>query len=283
MFARIAVSTATYAIDRPYDYLVPEAYEAGIRPGFRVFVPFGKGNRVAEGIVLSVSQESAYPDCKEILRPADAEPLLTEDQLRLALFMRERYFCTVYDAVRVMLPAGLWFDKTGRQKARDKTREMVRLAIPAEDAAAFVEARRKKAPRQAEVMDLLCSFEVLSALDLMQFTGAGKATLKTLESQGQIEIYRQEVLRRPVGTQDEAAPLPVLNDEQANALSAIRKQMTAAGEGGVCLLSGVTGSGKTSVYAHLISQALSLGLGAVLLVRRPRGSSAQRAFRRRAL
>ena len=266
MFARIAVSTATYAIDRPYDYLVPEAYEAGIRPGFRVFVPFGKGNRVAEGIVLSVSQESAYPDCKEILRPADAEPLLTEDQLRLALFMRERYFCTVYDAVRVMLPAGLWFDKTGRQKARDKTREMVRLAIPAEDAAAFVEARRKKAPRQAEVMDLLCSFEVLSALDLMQFTGAGKATLKTLESQGQIEIYRQEVLLRPVGTQDEAAPLPVLNDEQANALSAIRKQMTAAGEGGVCLLSGVTGSGKTSVYAHLISQALSLGLGAVLLV-----------------
>ena len=266
MFAKIAVSPATYAIDKPYDYKIPEAYSNCVLPGSRVFVPFGKGNRVAEGIVLSVDEESAYPDCKEILRLADKEPLLTKDQLRLALFMRERYFCTVYDAVRVMLPAGLWFDKSGRQKARDKTREMVRLAIPAEDAAAFVDNKRKKAPRQAEVMDLLCSFEMLSALDLMQFTGAGKETLKSLANQGLIEIYRQEVLRRSVRVQECAVPLPILNDEQANALSAIRKQMTTDGQSGVCLLSGVTGSGKTSVYAHLIAQMLSEGQGAILLV-----------------
>ena len=63
--------------------------------------------------------------------------------------MRERYFCTVYDAVRVMLPAGLWFDRTGRQRTRDKTREMVRLAIPTDEAAAFVEAKRTKAPKPA--------------------------------------------------------------------------------------------------------------------------------------
>ena len=69
MFARIAVSAATYAIDRPYDYRIPEELQLKVQPGVRVFVPFGKGNRVTEGIVLSLSQESSYPDCKEILRP----------------------------------------------------------------------------------------------------------------------------------------------------------------------------------------------------------------------
>ena len=266
MIAKIAVSPATYAIDKPYDYLIPAEYENRILPGCRVFVPFGKGNRVAEGIVLSVTDESAYPECKEILRLADSEPLLGRDQLRLALFMRERYFCTVYDAVKVMLPAGLWFDRTGRQKTRDKTREMVRLSVPTEDAMAFVEARRRKAPKQAEVMDLLCSFEVLSALDLRQFTGAGRATLKSLAAQNVIEIYQQEVLRRPTQSSGETTPLPVLNPEQAAALNAILKEQGTGSRPGVSLLAGVTGSGKTSIYAHLIDRTLAVGKSAILLV-----------------
>ena len=266
MIAKIAVSAATYAIDKPYDYQIPEEYEARICPGCRVFVPFGKGNRVSEGIVLSLADESDYPECKDILRPADDEPLLSREQLKLALFMRERYFCKVYDAARVMLPAGLWFDKSGRQKARDKTREMVRLAIPAEDAMAFVEAKRRKAPKQAEVMDLLCSFEVLSSLDLVQFTGTGRATLKALAEQNLVEIFYQEVLRRPMECPEEAVPLPTLNAEQTAALDSIVKQKMDTGSGGVCLLSGVTGSGKTSVYAHLISRTLYAERSAIFLV-----------------
>ena len=266
MFARIAVSAATYAIDRPYDYRVPEALQSAVQPGVRVFVPFGKGNRVTEGVVLSLAEESAYPDCKEILRAADSEPLISREQLRLALFMRERYFCTVYDAVRVMLPAGLWFDRAGRQRTRDKTREMVRLAVATDEAAAFVEAKRTKAPKQAELVDLLCSFEVLSSLDLLQFTGAGRATLKTLEAKQIIELFQTEVLRRAAPDDAEALPLPKLNGEQNAALNVILKQMHSAEKGRVSLLSGVTGSGKTSIYAHLISQTLAEGRGAMLLV-----------------
>ena len=266
MFARIAVSAATYAIDRPYDYRIPEELQLKVQPGVRVFVPFGKGNRVTEGIVLSLSQESSYPDCKEILRAADPEPLINKEQLRLALFMRERYYCTVYDAVKVMLPAGLWFDRSGRRKTRDKTREMVRLIIPTDEAAAFVEARRSRAPKQAELVDLLCSFEVLSSLDLMQFTGAGKATLKALESKQIIELFQMEVLRRVTPGDIEVQPLPELNEEQHSALNMILTQKADAEKSGVSLLSGVTGSGKTSIYAHLISRTLAEGKGAMLLV-----------------
>lgn len=106
MIAKIAVSAATFAIDKPYSYYVPEGMI--LRPGVRVMVPFGRGNRLTEGIVLSV-EDGVQDGLKAVQRPLDEEPLLSEWMLRLGAFLRERYFCTYFDAVRVMLPAGLWF------------------------------------------------------------------------------------------------------------------------------------------------------------------------------
>ncbi len=106
MVAKIAVSAATFAIDKPYSYWVPEGM--ALQPGLRVMVPFGRGNRRCEGVVLSLEQGSA-DGLKAIERALDEEPLLNMTMLRLAGFMRERYFCTLYDAIRVMLPGGLWF------------------------------------------------------------------------------------------------------------------------------------------------------------------------------
>ena len=265
MFAQIAVSAATYAIDKPYDYRIPEDLHNRIRPGIRVFVPFGKGNRVTEGVVLSLSENCAYPECKDIIRAADLEPLISEAHLKLAYFMRERYYCTVYEAVRVLLPAGLWFDKSGRQKTHDKTREMVRLAIALEDAIAFIDEKRKKAPKQAEIVDLLCSFEVLASFDLLHFTGAGRSVLNTLAERGIVELYSQEVLRTPERHIGASVPLPVLNAEQREALEDIQRQQTDK-PAGVSLLSGVTGSGKTSIYAHLISEMLDESRGIIFMV-----------------
>ena len=106
MVAKIAVSAANFAIDKPYSYLVPE--EMALAPGQRVQVPFGRGNRRSEGIVLAV-EDGIQAGLKSVERCLDAQPILTENQLRLAAFLRDRYFCTFYDAVRAMLPAGLWF------------------------------------------------------------------------------------------------------------------------------------------------------------------------------
>ena len=106
MVAKIAVSAATFAIDKPYSYWVPEG--VSVKPGMRVTVPFGRGNRSCEGVVLSVEQ--GKPEgLKAIACVLDSEPVLSDRMLRLAGFMRERYFCTVYDAVRAMLPGGLNF------------------------------------------------------------------------------------------------------------------------------------------------------------------------------
>ena len=106
MIAKIAVSAANFAIDKPYSYRIPEGMAA--LPGQRVMLPFGRANKRSEGIVLTV-EAGDEGKLKPIERILDEQPLLTEHQLRLAAFLRERYFCTFYDAIRAMLPAGLWF------------------------------------------------------------------------------------------------------------------------------------------------------------------------------
>ena len=106
MIARIAVASAAFSFDKPYSYYIPEGM--ALQPGQRVMVPFGSGNVRTEGIVLSV-EDAAEEKLKAVEECLDESPVLTPEQLRLAAFMRERYFCTFFDAVRAMLPAGLWF------------------------------------------------------------------------------------------------------------------------------------------------------------------------------
>ena len=108
--AKVAVAKAVYAIDKPYDYLVPAELEERLRPGMRVLVPFSAGNRGSDGLVLSLyDAPSAGPSLKSIQAALDEEPVLDGHAIQLALWMRERYFCTVYDCVKAMLPAGLYF------------------------------------------------------------------------------------------------------------------------------------------------------------------------------
>ena len=86
--AKVAVAAATYAIDKPYDYLVPSGMELSV--GCRVTVPFGRGNRTAEGMVLQLRQEVPAKPLKAIRNLLDQEPVLTEKAIRLALWMRQR-------------------------------------------------------------------------------------------------------------------------------------------------------------------------------------------------
>ncbi|MCI8398789.1 MAG: primosomal protein N' [Oscillibacter sp.] len=106
---KVAVSAAPYSIDKPYDYLVPEELAEGAVPGVRVTVPFGRGNRLSEGMILALSQDWKTPGLKPISSVLDREPVLDGAGLALALWMRQRYFCTMFEAVKTILPAGLWY------------------------------------------------------------------------------------------------------------------------------------------------------------------------------
>lgn len=263
--AKLAVSTATYWIDKPYDYLIPEKLLGTVQPGMRVLVPFSRGNRRCEAIVLDLVPKSPYSELKAIDRVLDDKPVLTKEQLKLALWMHDRYFCTVYDAVKAILPAGLWFSADGKRKANDKTCEMLSLTAPAEDIFEIAQGKRRKAPQQAAILELLCQTGRVSASEVLSFTGASRQSLKALINAELVSSEHEEVFRRPDKWEGETLPLPILNDEQKTAfdgLSRLSDKNTAC----AALLYGVTGSGKTSVYIHLIDKTLKSGKAAILLV-----------------
>ena len=265
-FVKVAVSDVTFWVDRPYDYAVPQPLAERVAPGMRVTVPFTRGNRRAEGIVLSVSDHSDYESPKSILTLLDDAPVLTPEQIRLALWMRERFFCTVYEAVKAILPAGLWFSGNGKRKATDKQCEFVRLVVSGEEAAALAQQKASRAKMQSAVLRLMATVGEASVADLRAFTGASRPSIVSLVEEGVLEFAYKEVFRRPEYRRAETlCPLPELTEEQKQAFDAICSRMEN-GTPGAALLYGVTGSGKTSVYVHLISSVLQRGLNVIMLV-----------------
>lgn len=261
--ARIVVSGIPYSVDKPYDYLVPDSLTGVVVPGLRVIVPFGKGNRRHEGVVLAVKPEEEREKLKAIEKVLEEAPLITAEQIKLALWMRERFFCTVYDAFRAILPAGVWF-RDGVRRVNDKNEKYAVLAVPCEDAAEFAAAKRARSPRQADILSLLSQIEEASVPEILYFTGSSRAAVSALQKQGLITLESREVFRKPEVKLKEPVPI-VLNEEQQRAYDGLVGQL-AGGNASAALLYGVTGSGKTSVYIKLIEHVLEMGKTAILLV-----------------
>ncbi len=105
--AQVAVAETAYHFDKPYDYLVPEALADGARPGCRVLVPFGRGNRKRQGMILSLLSGGDTEKLKPVAEILDKQPVLGGEMLKLGLWLKEHTFCTLFDAYKAMLPAGI--------------------------------------------------------------------------------------------------------------------------------------------------------------------------------
>lgn len=263
--AKIAVSAAAYWLDKLYDYNIPAELESAAVPGARVTVPFGRGNRRSEGVVLSVSDASTVEGIKSLESVLDPEPVLSSEQLKLAVWMHDRFFCTVYDAVKAMLPAGMWFKADGQKKVGDKLEPFASLSVAAEDALIIADNKRRKAPQQAELLRTLASVGPVSSRELLAFTGASRPSLNALIGAELVEETQVEVFRRPARYEGEILSLPELNESQQAACAGLA-ELCDAKSAGAALLFGVTGSGKTAIYIHLIDKMLRAGKSAILLV-----------------
>ena len=263
--AKIAVSAATFHIDKPYDYRIPSEMLERALPGMRVMVPFGPVNRKSEGVILSRAQESGRKDLKAIDSLLDETPVLSEESLRLALWMSDRFFCTVFAALRVMLPTGMWFKDGGVQRLGDKTVSTAILNVDSFDAALLAKQKQTSAPRQAAVLALLSETGSITVKEICSITGASGSTVKSLEKSGILTIEVREVFRQPDISILES-PWPIaLNSEQSAVFEKLVPLLRSEGPE-AALLYGVTGSGKTLVYIKLIEEALALGKTAIVLV-----------------
>ena len=108
LLARVAVSSVPFAADKLYTYRIPDALAPEAASGKRVLIPFGRGNRRSEGFILDIVREEDKPAYKPIDAFLDDAPLLDSRDIRLVRWMKARYFCTYYDALKTLLPGGVW-------------------------------------------------------------------------------------------------------------------------------------------------------------------------------
>jgi len=253
--ARVIVDVA---LDREFDYRIPDALRGRLEPGTQVRVPFGR--RTTEGFVLGFREKSEFKELKAIIDCVQEEPLLTPSLLKMARWMADYYMAPIEQCIKTILP--------GAVRKRGASFKKQLFAIPGEEASreSALEALRSQAPKQAAALDILLSGEKMLVSDLVRAAKVTHGSLRALEKKGLLRITEGIQGRDPLAGQEFLRTKPLtLNEEQAQALEVI-EQGLEGNQLKVVLLHGVTGSGKTEVYLQALSRALSMGKGAIVLV-----------------
>ena len=241
---KVAVSAAPYSIDKPYSYLVPESLAAAAVPGVRVMVPFGRGNKESEGLILARVQEPKLPGSKAIRQILDPEPVLDKAGIDLALWMRGRYFCTVFEAVKTILPAGLWYG----------LREIWSLAMEPETARSAAVG----IPGAWQVLDLLEKQGGKADIRVLR-DALGDGAEKPLKAMKKVEILTCETdAKRKIADKSHRMVELAVNTEDAYALTEPKRRSAPARYEVVNFLAtaGRTPAAEVSYYTGASSRTL---------------------------
>ena len=254
-----------------FTYKVPAHLDRLVQVGCRVNVPFGQKKQYA-ALVTRLHEEEPEYDTKDILAVLDEERMLLPGQYRLWQWVAEYYMCTVGEVYKAAIPSGLK-EKDGRVRYRPRTVDCVRLADAYFDASVLnsVLASMKATPKQQLLMMRYIELAGVNAAltvnnprvlkeitreELMKATGCSPSVLKAACERGLLEEYEKTVDRIPTSRIPVELVLQPLSDAQQTAMNSIR---SAWEEKDVCLLHGVTSSGKTEIYIHLINEVLAQG------------------------
>nr|WP_325212258.1 primosomal protein N' [uncultured Oscillibacter sp.] len=213
---KVAVSAAPYHIDKPYDYLVPAGLEELAIPGVRVTVPFGRGNKLSEGMILARGEGKKVRGLKALSNLLDREPVLDGAGLALALWMRQRYFCTMSEAVRTILPAGLWY----------RLREIWRLQAELDPETARAAAAGVR--HGPEVLETLERSGGSAGLDALRDAHGDDvlSALRALEKAG--IVWHETAAKQKVGDKTRLMAELALSSEEALALTEAKRRSSPA-------------------------------------------------------
>lgn len=326
--ALVAVEHVAYHFDILYGYLIPESLRASVRPGVRVSIPFGSSRSAKrQGIVFALDHPESGKKYKSVAAVLDREPLFTEEMLLLAAFLKDRTFCTYFEAARVQLPTGfhlktivtylglnsdkshrlsdeetkVWHYLLDRAQYMQKKDVLSACSLPPDSDVLEKLASKGLAQRnyesgkmlgnisvrmaqlrdtivcaedlpaeltekQRRVAEVLLDIGCVSVKELCYFTGVSSAVVGNLAKRGLIELFDAERYRTPKSLQisDKASRTITLTDVQQKAFDGLLEQYRKSG--GVSLLYGITGSGKTSVFLRLIDEVLQDGRQVIVMV-----------------
>ncbi len=261
----VAVSNATFHFDKLYTYAVMPDQQRFVRPGSMVLVPFGRGSRPRMGVVLACDAEPESAKLKFLFDVAPASACLTDDLLRLVKFLKERTFCTYYEAVKAIIPYGAQYKPSlaedgvtpilqkqitrhtenlyqlaGQLPTKPKPTAKQLAAVALLSGCARTQAELEQKGISRAVMDKLCEKGVVQCSKVN----------KTIDLYSSIPLNNEQIVLTEQQQEAYAALLPKLEDEEPHS----------------ALLYGVTGSGKTLVFLKLIEHCLVLGRKALVLV-----------------
>ena len=253
------------AIQREFDYSVPETLADRIDIGSRVRVPFRDKSALAT--VLATLEQSDAKGIRPIEALVGEGPAISESLLELAKWMSAYYCCPLETVIRSLLPQVIRRAEVGWKK-RLLVQPLTKIENSEAGVADKIDNLRKRAPRQAELFDAIVRLEKpMPAAELLRKTSFDNQTLRALVKRGLIKLREETVERDPHADEQFVATTNLeLNAEQALALNKITDALAAPERAKPILLHGVTGSGKTEIYLQAIRVALERGRSAIVLV-----------------
>ena len=261
----VAVSNATFHFDKLYTYAVMPDQQDAVRLGSMVLVPFGRGSRARMGVVLACDAEPENSKLKFLFDVAPASACLTPELLRLVHFLKERTFCTYYEAVKAVIPYGAQYKPAVAADGVTPVlqKQLVRHTENAYKLVGTLPPKPKPTAKQLAAVALLGGGERTQTE--LEEKGISRAVLDNLCTKGVLEcskVNKSIDLYASISLKND--PI-LLTSEQQAAYDALLPHLEDA-EPHSALLYGVTGSGKTLVFLKLIERCLQLGRRALVLV-----------------
>ncbi len=261
----VAVSNATFHFDKLYTYAVMPDQQDAVRLGSMVLVPFGRGSRARMGVVLACDAEPESSKLKYLFDVAPASACLTPELLKLVYFLKERTFCTYYEAVKAVIPYGAQYKPAVAADGVTPIlqKQLTRHTENSYQLAGELPAKPKPTAKQLAAVALLSGGPRTQGE--LEEKGISRAVLDNLCTKGVLactKVNRSIDLYASIPLKNE--PI-ILTEEQQAAYDALLPHLEDPAPH-AALLYGVTGSGKTLVFLKLIERCLQLGRKALVLV-----------------
>ena len=261
MYCEVYLFDAPYHIDRPFDYLCGD----DVAVGSIVKVPFGRSNSLRLAAVTKVKDSSDGEKLKSVHSVFDGRFSLTEEMLKLCLFMKGHTLCTFGEAVRCLIPAGAL-----QETPNVKIKKTCVLTLSESEVDALLSAKGRAGIRSEGQRIIIEYLRDIGSADielLRDLPGTSYANISALAEKGIIKIIQSESLRNPYAEYARirnTAPIE-LSPAQQTAYNTIESELMLDSARAV-LLFGVTGSGKTKVIMKAIDKTLSEGKSVIRLV-----------------